>query len=81
MLVAGSAAALKWDWFFRLDQTLYDRAIELIQRPPRDDIVIVGIDEEILVRTGDLENVDGLTAGVVKGLREYQRGSRIGAGY
>ena len=52
LLVAGSVCALRWEWFFRLDQTLYDRAIELIQRPPRDDIVIVGIDEESLRRIG-----------------------------
>ena len=52
LLVAGSVCALRWDWFFRLDQTLYDKAIELIQRPPQDDIVIVAIDEESLAQIG-----------------------------
>lgn len=48
LLVAGSACALKWGWFFRLDQTLYDEAIGLIHRDAQDDIVIVAIDEESL---------------------------------
>ena len=52
LLIVGSASALRWDWFFRLDQTLYDRAIALIQRAPLADIVIVGIDEESLRQIG-----------------------------
>ncbi len=52
LLVCGSIFALHWGWFFRMDQTLYDNAIELIQRPPREDIVIIGIDEESLQQIG-----------------------------
>ena len=52
LLVVGSVCALRWGWFFRLDQTLYDEAIELIQRAPQNDIVIVGIDEESLRQIG-----------------------------
>ena len=48
LLAIGSICALRWDWFFRLDQTLYDEAIELLHRPPQDDIVIVAIDEQSL---------------------------------
>lgn len=44
--------SLKWDWFFRLDQTLYDNAIELLHRAPQSDIVIVAIDEESLRQIG-----------------------------
>ena len=52
ILAAGSICALRWDWFFRLDQTLYDNAIQLLGRAPQDDIVIVGIDEESLAQIG-----------------------------
>ena len=52
ILIAGTVGALRWDWFFRLDQTLYDRAMELLARAPQDDIVIVGIDEESLAQIG-----------------------------
>jgi len=52
ILVAGCIAALKQDWFLRLDQTLYDNAIELLGRAPSDHIVIVGIDEESLRQIG-----------------------------
>ncbi|MEO8385154.1 MAG: CHASE2 domain-containing protein, partial [Betaproteobacteria bacterium] len=52
VLVVGCVAALKQDWFLRLDQTLYDNAIELLRRAPSDDIVIVGIDEESLREIG-----------------------------
>ena len=52
LLVVGSICALRWDWFFRLDQTLYDEAIQLLHRPPQDDIVIVAIDEQSLKRIG-----------------------------
>ena len=51
-LAGGSVCALHWGWFSRLDQTLYDKAIGLIQRAPQDDIVIVGIDEESLAQIG-----------------------------
>jgi CHASE2 domain-containing sensor protein/signal transduction histidine kinase len=52
LLIVGSVCALKWGWFFRLDQTLYDDAIELLHRAPQDDIVIVAIDEESLRQIG-----------------------------
>ncbi len=52
LLIAASVAALRWEWFARLDDTLYDKAIELIRRPPQKDIVIIGIDEESLRRIG-----------------------------
>ena len=52
VLAVGCVAALKQDWFLRLDQTLYDNAIELFRRAPSDDIVIVGIDEESLRQIG-----------------------------
>ncbi len=52
LLLGGTVSALKWDWFFRLDQTLYDEAIALIHRAPQDDIIIVGIDEESVQQMG-----------------------------
>ncbi len=52
VLAVGCVAALRQDWFLRLDQTLYDNAIELFRRAPSDDIVIVGIDEESLRQIG-----------------------------
>ena len=52
LLVVGSVSALRWGWFQRMDQTLYDNAIELIKRAPRNEIVIVGIDEESLRQIG-----------------------------
>lgn len=44
--------AVRGDWFGRVDQTLYDRAINLLERPADQDIVIVGIDEPSLKQLG-----------------------------
>ena len=44
--------SLRGEWFSRLDQTLYDQAISLWQRPAQHDIVIIGIDEESLRQFG-----------------------------
>ena len=44
--------AMRGEWFSRLDQTLYDQAIALWQRPVQPDIVIIGIDEESLRQIG-----------------------------
>lgn len=44
--------ALHGEWFWRVDQTLYDSAISLIQRPAQPDIVIVGVDEQSLKQIG-----------------------------
>ena len=52
LLVVGCVCALRWEWFFRLDQTLYDEAIGLIQRDAQDDIIIVAVDEESLQKFG-----------------------------
>ena len=40
------------DWLSRIDQTLYDQALELHHRPAQDDIVIIGIDEASLAQIG-----------------------------
>lgn len=39
-------------WLWRIDQTLYDAAISSLQRPADERIVIVGIDDESLLRIG-----------------------------
>ena len=44
--------ALSRDWLSRIDQTLYDQALELHHRPAQDDVVIVGIDEASLAQIG-----------------------------
>ena len=44
--------ALRGEWFWRVDQTLYDAAISLMQRPPAQDIAIIGIDEQSLKQIG-----------------------------
>ena len=44
--------AVRDEWFWRVDQTLYDAAISLLQRPAAPDIVIVGIDEQSLRQIG-----------------------------
>ncbi|MBL8525037.1 MAG: CHASE2 domain-containing protein, partial [Betaproteobacteria bacterium] len=44
--------AVRGDWFGRVDQTMYDRAINLLERPADRDIVIVGIDEPSLKQLG-----------------------------
>ncbi len=54
LLLLSSAVlfSLRGEWFSRLDQTLYDQAISLWQRPAQRDIVIIGIDEESLRQFG-----------------------------
>ena len=52
LLTMTSLFAMRGDWFSRLDQTLYDQAIGLWQRPVQNDIVIIGIDEESLRQIG-----------------------------
>ena len=44
--------AVRGEWLWRVDQTLYDSAISLLQRPPAPDIVIVGVDEQSLKQIG-----------------------------
>ncbi len=51
-LFALVAAAASGNWLGRIDQTMYDRALLLLQRPATQDIVIVGIDEESLKQVG-----------------------------
>lgn len=52
LLTTAASLALRGEWFSRLDQTLYDQAISLWQRPAQRDIVIIGIDEESLRQFG-----------------------------
>lgn len=40
------------DWLERIDRTIYDSAMHLLQRPAQQDIVIVGIDESSLKQIG-----------------------------
>ena len=52
LLAAVAFFSIRGDWFSRFNQTLYDKAISLWERPTRDDIVIIGIDEESLRQFG-----------------------------
>jgi len=45
-------AAVGGQWFWRVDQTLYDRAIALLERPADPEVVIIGIDEPSLKQLG-----------------------------
>ncbi len=51
-LAAFAAAAAGWNWFSRMDQTLYDAGMGLLSRPAPDNIVIVAIDQPSLDRIG-----------------------------
>ena len=44
--------AAGFGWFWRLDQTLYDAALVLRQRPAPEDVVIVAIDQQSLDQIG-----------------------------
>ncbi|MEP7154141.1 MAG: CHASE2 domain-containing protein [Betaproteobacteria bacterium] len=44
--------AVRGEWFWRVDQTLYDAAVSLFERPPAPDIAIIGIDEQSLKQIG-----------------------------
>lgn len=52
LLSAGVIAAARYDWFQRLDQSTYDFAMRLWERPVTPDVVIVGIDEASLNQIG-----------------------------
>lgn len=53
LLIAVLAAACAWNqWLWRADQALYDALLSLAERQPRDDIVIVGIDDDSLLQIG-----------------------------
>ena len=44
--------AVRGEWLWRVDQTLYDSAISLLERPAQPDIVIIGVDEQSLKQIG-----------------------------
>jgi CHASE2 domain-containing sensor protein/signal transduction histidine kinase len=44
--------SLRGDWFSRIEQTVYDQALSLWQRPAQSDIVIVGIDDDSVAQLG-----------------------------
>jgi CHASE2 domain-containing sensor protein/signal transduction histidine kinase len=44
--------SLRGDWFSRIEQTVYDQALSLWQRPAQSDIVIIGIDEDSVQQLG-----------------------------
>ncbi len=52
VLISLIFAAVRGEWFARVDQTLYDRAISLLERPADKGLVIVGIDEASLKQLG-----------------------------
>jgi len=53
LLIGLFAAACAWhQWLWRADQSIYDTLQSVAHRPARDDIVIVGIDDESLSRIG-----------------------------
>ncbi|HEX4859532.1 MAG TPA: CHASE2 domain-containing protein [Usitatibacteraceae bacterium] len=52
VLVATVIAATHFQVLWRVDQTLYDSALGLLERPASDDIVIVGIDDDSLAQIG-----------------------------
>ncbi len=52
LLLVGIIAAARGDWFQRVDQTGYDLAMGLWQRPVIPEVVIIGIDEASLAQVG-----------------------------
>ncbi|MBK6975614.1 MAG: CHASE2 domain-containing protein [Sterolibacteriaceae bacterium] len=53
LLIALLAAACAWQqWLWRADQAIYDTLLTLAERAPRQDIVIVGIDDDSLSQIG-----------------------------
>ena len=53
LLIALLAALCAWQqWMWRADQALYDALLSLAERAPREDIVIVGIDDDSLSQIG-----------------------------
>jgi CHASE2 domain-containing sensor protein/signal transduction histidine kinase len=44
--------SLRGEWFSRIEQTAYDQALSLWQRPAQSDIVIVGIDDDSIQQLG-----------------------------
>ena len=52
VLCAGIVISVQQEWLFRLDQTLYDRAVRLWQRPTQSDIAVIGLDEDSLAQIG-----------------------------
>ncbi len=51
-LCLGAYLVARGEWLDRVDRTLYDSAVQLLQRPAQQDIVIVGIDESSLKQIG-----------------------------
>ena len=52
LLFAGIGTAARFDWLTRIDQSGYDLAMRLWQRPAIPDVVIVGIDDASLQQIG-----------------------------
>ncbi|MGB7988194.1 MAG: CHASE2 domain-containing protein, partial [Candidatus Methylophosphatis roskildensis] len=53
LVIALLAAACAWQqWLWRADQAIYDALLTLAERAPRQDIVIVGIDDDSLSQIG-----------------------------
>jgi CHASE2 domain-containing sensor protein/signal transduction histidine kinase len=44
--------SLRGDWFSRIEQTAYDQALSLWQRPAQSDIVVIGIDDDSVQQLG-----------------------------
>lgn len=51
-VLALTALAASFGWFWRIDETLYDAALSVRQRPAPADIVIVAIDQQSLDQIG-----------------------------
>lgn len=64
-VLAAAALAVRGDWMWRFDQTLYDTALRLWQRAPSADIVIVGVNEASLAQLGGWPFARSLHAQVV----------------
>ncbi|MBL0122536.1 MAG: CHASE2 domain-containing protein [Betaproteobacteria bacterium] len=62
--------AQRGEWFWRVDQTLYDSSIGLIQRPAQSEIVIVGVDEQSLKQIGRWPWKRGIHATILNRLTE-----------
>ena len=53
LLIALLAAICAWQqWLWRADQAIYDALLTLAERAPREEIVIVGIDDDSLSQIG-----------------------------
>jgi len=67
-VLAAVALAVRGDWMWRFDQTLYDTSLKLWQRAPSAEIVIVGVDEASLAQLGRWPFSRALHAQVVERL-------------